>query len=293
MLLLLLLGSICTSHAAAEPLDSEQQIDFDESILPLISDRCFQCHGPDEAARESGLRLDTREGAFAAGDSGELAIVPGNLTDSAIYHRITSDDPDLVMPPPESGLSLQAEEKDLLRSWIEQGANWKQHWAFVPPKKPAIPSAHPTWSADQTIDNFIHRKISSTTLTPSPKADKETLIRRATLDLTGLPPTISEIDAFLSDESPDAFSKVIDRLMASSRYGEHMARIWLDAARYADTHGLILIMNVKFGLTEIGSLTPSISTCRLINLRLNRLLVIYYPPQRFPSVSQPASIVAT
>ena len=111
MLLLLLLGSICTSHAAAEPLDSEQQIDFDESILPLISDRCFQCHGPDEAARESGLRLDTREGAFAAGDSGELAIVPGNPTDSAIYQRITSDDPDLVMPPPESGLSLQAEEK--------------------------------------------------------------------------------------------------------------------------------------------------------------------------------------
>lgn len=240
MLLLLLLGSICTSHAAAEPLDSEQQIDFDESILPLISDRCFQCHGPDEAARESGLRLDTREGAFAAGDSGELAIVPGNPTDSAIYQRITSDDPDLVMPPPESGLSLQAEEKDLLRSWIEQGANWKQHWAFVPPKKPAIPSAHPTWSADQTIDNFIHRKMSSTTLTPSPKADKETLIRRATLDLTGLPPTIGEIDAFLSDDSPDAFSKVIDRLMASSRYGEHMARIWLDSARYADTHGLHL-----------------------------------------------------
>lgn len=218
----------------------ESSVDFDEDILPLLSDRCFQCHGPDEAARESGLRLDTNEGAFGAGDSGEAAIVPGDTSASTLYQRIVSDDQDLLMPPPESGLRLQPEEREKLRAWIAQGADWKQHWAFIKPTKPSLPETPSELKANQPIDRFILHQVVQANLAPNPTADKETLIRRATLDLTGLPPTINEIDEFLADQSPNAYEKVIDRLLKSPRYGEHMGRIWLDAARYADTHGLHL-----------------------------------------------------
>ncbi|MCH1497304.1 MAG: PSD1 and planctomycete cytochrome C domain-containing protein [Rubripirellula sp.] len=218
----------------------ESSVDFDEDILPLLSDRCFQCHGPDEAARESGLRLDTKEGAFGAGDSGEAAIVPGDTSASTLYQRIVSDDQDLLMPPPESGLRLQPEEREKLRAWIAQGADWKQHWAFIKPTKPSLPETPSELKANQPIDRFILHQVVQANLAPNPTADKETLIRRATLDLTGLPPTINEIDEFLADQSPNAYEKVIDRLLKSPRYGEHMGRIWLDAARYADTHGLHL-----------------------------------------------------
>ena len=220
--------------------ETESPVDFDKDILPLLSDRCFQCHGPDEAARESGLRLDTKEGAFGAGDSGEAAIVPGDTSASTLYQRIVSDDQDLLMPPPESGLRLLPEEREKLRAWIDQGADWKQHWAFIKPIKPSLPETPSEMKADQPIDRFILRKVVQAKLAPNPTADKETLIRRATLDLTGLPPTINEIDEFLADQSSNAYEKVIDRLLKSPRYGEHMGRIWLDAARYADTHGLHL-----------------------------------------------------
>lgn len=220
--------------------ETESPVDFDKDILPLLSDRCFQCHGPDEAARESGLRLDTKEGAFGAGDSGEAAIIPGDTSASTLYQRIVSDDQDLLMPPPESGLRLLPEEREKLRAWIDQGADWKQHWAFIKPIKPSLPETPPEMKADQPIDRFILRKVVQANLAPNPTADKETLIRRATLDLTGLPPTINEIDEFLADQSSNAYEKVIDRLLKSPRYGEHMGRIWLDAARYADTHGLHL-----------------------------------------------------
>lgn len=218
----------------------DSSIDFDRDILPLLSDRCFQCHGPDEAARESGLRLDTQEGAFGAGDSGEPAIVAGDSSASTLYHRIFSSDADLLMPPPESGLQLLPDEREKLKAWIDQGANWKQHWAFVTPSKPTVPAAPEGFNASLPIDRFILRQVVQSNLAPNPPADKETLIRRVTLDLTGLPPTISEIDDFLADQSPEAYEKVIDRLLKSPRYGEHMGRIWLDAARYADTHGLHL-----------------------------------------------------
>ena len=215
-------------------------VDFDQQILPLLSDRCFKCHGPDESTRESGLRLDTEEGAFSVPDSGDAAIIPGDVKSSSLYDRITSNDASLRMPPPESGLNLSAEEKELLRAWIEQGANWKQHWSFLPPVEQPIPDATADWNSDHPVDRFIHREISNSGLRPQPRADKETLLRRVTLDLTGLPPTVEEIEAFLADESPEAYASVIDRLFKSPRYGEHMGRIWLDAARYADTHGLHL-----------------------------------------------------
>ncbi len=216
------------------------QIEFGRDILPILSDRCFQCHGPDEAKRESNLRLDLREDAFAEPDSGEVAIVPGDSGKSPLIHRITSDDADLVMPPPDSGLALSDEEIKKLQRWIDEGAAWEQHWAFVPPEPPVVPEAVENWTARNTIDRFIQQQVKQAGLQPQPEADKETLIRRVTLDLTGLPPTIEEIDAFLADDSPSAYERVVDRLLKSPRYGEHMGRIWLDAARYADTHGLHL-----------------------------------------------------
>lgn len=236
----LILITLSHEQASGSTKETVGQIDFDRDVLPLLSDRCFKCHGPDESTRESGLRLDTREGAFSPADSGELPVVAGDASISTVIHRITSEDVDLKMPPPDSGLEISPEEREVLRAWIEQGANWKQHWAFVPPQKPTVPGAIEGWSPQQPIDHFIHRKISQSNLQPSQLASKENLLRRVTLDLTGLPPTISEMDDFLKDQSPDAYEKVIDRLMKSPRYGEQMGRLWLDAARYADTHGLHL-----------------------------------------------------
>ena len=232
--------SLNAGNAFAQTRQVEERIDFDQHILPLLSDRCFKCHGPDESTRESGLRFDTQEGAFAVADSGELAIVAGDASKSLLIQRIMTEDVDLQMPPPESGLHLSESERETLRDWIDQGANWKQHWAFSAPQKPKVPDPAKDWKADQPIDRFIQRKIAGTNLAPSKQANKETLIRRLTLDLTGLPPTVREIDAFLADETPEAYEKVIDRLMQSPRYGEQMGRLWLDAARYADTHGLHL-----------------------------------------------------
>ncbi len=215
-------------------------VDFSREILPVLSENCFQCHGPDEANREAGLRLDQEEGAFAEADSGERAIVAGDVDNSALILRITSDDPDLVMPPPDSGKNLTASQIAGITEWIAAGAKWSGHWSFQKPVQPALPRAAPKWRVNNPIDLFIHRRLTETGLAPALRADRETLIRRVTLDLTGLPPTIEEVDAFLGDDSPAAYEKLIDRLLESTAYGEHMTRIWLDAARYADTHGLHL-----------------------------------------------------
>lgn len=215
-------------------------VDFSRDILPLLSDRCFKCHGPDEANREAGLRLDRNESATAKLDSGARAVVPGKSGESEIFHRITSEDPELRMPPADSGKSLNQKEIDLLKQWLDSGAEWSDHWAFKPPKKQVPPAAVKEWKTNNTIDHFIHAGLKRVGLSPEDRASKETLIRRVTLDLTGLPPMIADVDAFLADESDNAFEKVVDRLLASAKYGEHMARIWLDAARYGDTHGLHL-----------------------------------------------------
>jgi mono/diheme cytochrome c family protein len=218
------------------PSDDAAKIDFNRQIRPILSENCFACHGPDEKARKAGLRLDTREGAFAALESGEHALVADSPDDSALLFRIEEQDETVVMPPPSSKKALTADQKALLRRWVEQGAEWSEHWAFTAPKRPDIPES----SIANPIDAFIRARLSSKGLTPNPEADKTTLIRRATLDLTGLPPTLEEIDTFLADTSPDAYEKLIDRLLQSPHYGEHMARFWLDAARYGDTHGLHL-----------------------------------------------------
>jgi hypothetical protein len=201
-----------------------------------LSDNCFQCHGPDKAKRKAKLRLDTEEGAFADRD-GYQAIVPGNPGKSEVIRRITSEDDSERMPPAASARKLTGRQIELIRRWIEQGAKWQKHWAFLPPGRPIPPTLKNRAWPRNPIDIFVLQRLEREGLAPSPEADRTTLIRRVTLDLTGLPPTPGEMDAFLTDHSPNAYEKVIDRLLQSPRYGERMAIRWLDAARYADTNG--------------------------------------------------------
>lgn len=228
--------TVCPTHAE----DSQQQVDFSRDILPLLSENCFQCHGPDEGTREAGLRLDQRDGILAEADSGVVAVVPESADKSELVKRILSDDPDLLMPPPESGKKLSAADIERIKRWVNTGAKWSVHWAYEKPKPIKLPNPTEAWKHNNPIDLFIHEGLKKSGLPPSAQASKETLIRRATFDLTGLPPTIAELDHFLADDSPNAFEAVLDRVMESPAYAEHMTRIWLDAARYADTHGLHL-----------------------------------------------------
>lgn len=217
-----------------------EKVSYNFHVKPILSDRCFACHGPDEEKREAGLRLDVAEAAFAElpENAGKHAITAGDLSDSELYHRIISHDPEAQMPPPASNLSLSAEEKALLVRWIEQGAKYEPHWAFIPPQETAVPETNASWVKND-IDPFVLKTLQEKGLSPSAAADKETLIRRLSFDLTGLPPTLEEIDAFVADTSPDAYEKLVDRLLASPAYGERMAAHWLDVARYADSDGYL------------------------------------------------------
>ena len=231
-LLVLVAFASCLPARAA---DATQKIDFNSQIRPLLSDRCWTCHGPDENTRKAKLRLDTKDGAISS-KNGEHIINPGDPASSAVFQRITSTDPDEKMPPPDSNLSLSAGEIELIRRWIEQGANWETHWAFTPPREVQPPRME-TKRAGNDIDRFILARLEKEGLAPAPEATSEKLIRRVTFDLTGLPPTPEEIDAFLKDTSAGAYEKVVDRLLNSPAYGERMAIDWLDLARYSDTHG--------------------------------------------------------
>ena len=230
----------CDSGKPPKILLAEQQlpdkVDFNFHVKPILADRCFACHGPDEANREAGLRLDDSAAAFAElpESPGKYAIIPGKLARSEVFHRILSENPDMVMPPPDSKLSLSEEEKAVLIRWIEQGAEYKPHWAFMPIEAKDLSSdeQHP-------IDHFIRKQLEQQHLESSPKASKEVLIRRLSFDLTGLPPSLEEIDAFVADESPYAYEKLADRLLSSPNYGERMAAHWLDVARYADSDGYL------------------------------------------------------
>jgi mono/diheme cytochrome c family protein len=219
----------------------EPGIDFSRHIRPILSENCFACHGPDAAKRKAGLRLDTKEGAFAALRSGGRALVPGKPEESELIVRVSSPEPGEIMPPAKSGKHLKPEQIALLKRWVQEGAAWSEHWAFVSAKRQAVPEIrNPKSEIRNPIDAFIRARLEMKGLEPSPEADRVTLLRRVTLDLTGLPPTPVEVDAFLADQSADPYEKVVDRLLESSRSGEHMTRFWLDAARYGDTHGLHL-----------------------------------------------------
>ena len=212
-------------------------VDFNQEVRPILSDRCFGCHGPDANKRKAGLRLDTAEGAYAALKSGDRAIVPGDLAASAMAQRIDSHDPDEVMPPPSLKRPLTDGERGILRRWIEGGAEYRKHWAFVAPERPAEPALRErSWVRDP-LDAFVLMRLEEEQLAPEPEADRAMLLRRVSLALTGLPPTPEEIDAFVADQAPDAYERRVDALLASPRAAEHRATAWLDLARFADTFG--------------------------------------------------------
>ncbi len=223
----------------ALPLCAEEKLSFNEHIRPILSDNCFACHGVDAAHRKGKLRLDTAEGATAE-RNGLRAIVPGEVEKSELWQRIVSQDEEEVMPPPDSHKTpLKPQQRALLKRWIEEGAVYQNHWAYERVARPALPSAA-GGAGDHPVDRFIGAKLASRKLALAPEAAREVLLRRVTLDLTGLPPPTAELDAFLADTKPGAYERAVDRLLASPRYGEHFGRYWLDAVRYADTHGLHL-----------------------------------------------------
>ncbi|HEX4415582.1 MAG TPA: DUF1553 domain-containing protein [Lacipirellulaceae bacterium] len=224
---------LCARLAPAE----EAKVGYRHDILPILSDRCFKCHGPDSASRKAGLRLDRPDAAVSELDSGAKAIVPGKPADSELIHRIMSKDSDEMMPPPDSEKVLSDAERTLLQRWIEQGAKYEKHWAFVAPVRPDVPSVKRSDLVQNPIDNFVIARLEVEGTEPAPRATKERLIRRLYFDLIGLPPSIPEIDAFLADDAPDAYERIVDRLLNSPHYGERMATDWLDGARFADSNG--------------------------------------------------------
>jgi len=232
----LLLCCVLVAPVAAD----DDRIIFNRDIRPILSNACFACHGPSESNRQAELRFDIGRRAFKKLESGEHAIVPGDLEKSQIYQRLITDDPDEVMPPADAEKQLTKAQIELIKRWIEQGAEWQEHWSFITPTRPVEPETQTSDWSHNAIDRFVLAKLEAEGLAPSRRANKETLIRRVTLDLTGLPPTPKQIDAFLADDSAEAYETVVKRLIQSPRYGEHMARYWLDVARYGDTHGLHL-----------------------------------------------------
>ena len=214
-------------------------VDFNFDVKPILSDKCYTCHGPDDKARKANLRLDIESGFYKSleDNPNHYVINKNNPEKSEILNRINSENASYVMPPPESNLKLSAREKEVLKKWVDQGGNWEPHWAYTKPKLPNIPEIDIENWASNEIDYFIAKKLKSVGMTPSEKEEKEILIRRAYFDLIGLPPTIQEIDEFVSDNSNNAYEKVIDKLLESKSYGERMAAIWMDLSRYGDSHG--------------------------------------------------------
>jgi hypothetical protein len=227
-------GEVCLADQPQRPLS------FNRDVRPVLADKCFACHGLDAKKRKGGLRLDTLEGAYGRGESGEVAVVPGRPDQSEVWKRVNTLDLEDVMPPSKAHKVLTAGEKEKLRRWIENGALYQRHWAFEAPVKPTVPPSPDGPGSGNAVDAFLLQRLREEGLTYSQPASKETLVRRVTLALTGVPPSLQEVDAFLADSAPDAYERWVDRLLGSQRYGEQMARHWLDVARYGDTHGLHL-----------------------------------------------------
>ncbi|HLX44616.1 MAG TPA: DUF1549 domain-containing protein, partial [Bryobacteraceae bacterium] len=223
----------CLAGVTARAQTATPSVNFDRQIRSIFSDRCFACHGPDEKQRMAKLRLDVKDG----GAFEHQLVVPGDSKQSALFQRISSDKPGIRMPPASAGNPLTSAQIELIGKWIDQGARWENHWAYVAPVRPDVPQVSGAAWVRNPIDAFVLARLDREALKPSAEADKSTLIRRVTLDLTGLPPTVAELNAFTADKSPDAYEKLVDRLLHSPRYGERMAMQWLDLARYADTHG--------------------------------------------------------
>ena len=234
LVVIVFLLALFSSPPAAE---AAKTVDFQRDVRPILSDKCFQCHGPDEATRMAGLRMDTREGAFTQRENG-AAIVAGDFEKSLLYKRVKHSNEMLRMPPAYSKKELTEEQIDILKRWIAEGASWDQHWSFRPLNRPAEPEVENAAWARNPIDRFVLARLEGEGLSPAPEADRGILARRAALDLTGLPPEPGLVEAFVNDSSDDAYEKYVDRLMESEHWGEHRGRYWLDAARYGDTHGI-------------------------------------------------------
>ncbi|MFV2069420.1 MAG: DUF1553 domain-containing protein [Pirellulales bacterium] len=225
------------NHQSTESSAAAPAPDFRQDVRPILAENCFACHGADEASREADLELDNFDAATRELDSGTTAIVPGHADRSELIERVVTGDPDLRMPPPDDGEPLTDRQVDILRAWIDAGAHYVEHWSYVRPVRPLPPLvAESTWCRN-SIDAFVLAKLEAAGLAPAPAASRERLIRRLSLDVTGLPPTLEEVDAFLHDDRPDAYDRLVDRLLTSPAYGEHWARKWLDLARYADSQG--------------------------------------------------------
>ena len=231
----------CGIHASVDPMKKPTtpvaKIDFTREVRPILASHCFKCHGQDEGARKAKLRLDVREVAIKPAKSDAVAIVPGKPDQSELVNRIYSGDEDDLMPPPGAKNPLTPEDKETLKRWIAEGAEYKPHWAFTAPKQSPLPKVHDRNWPQNDIDHFVLARLEKEGLKPSPRADKFTLVRRLYLDLTGLPPTPAQADAFVNDAAPNAYEKLVDQLLASPHYGERWARRWLDLARYADSNG--------------------------------------------------------
>jgi Protein of unknown function (DUF1553)/Protein of unknown function (DUF1549)/Planctomycete cytochrome C len=232
----MLAGVLAGLHVAIGVPAGGQTVDFNRDIRPILADNCYQCHGPDAGRRKARLRLDTKEGIFSRRD-GDPPVVPGKPEASELYRRIVSKDPSERMPDPKSGKSLAARQIALIKNWIEQGAQWKGHWAYIKPIRQTPPSVDSSGFVRNAVDRFVLAKILDADFQPSVEADRRTLVRRLHLDLLGLPPTLGEVEAFVRDPRPDAYERLVDRLLDSPHYGERMAMFWLDLVRYADSIG--------------------------------------------------------
>jgi hypothetical protein len=230
---LAVLVTLSPCHLVTLSSSAADRPEYNRDVRPILAENCFACHGPDKAALRAGLRLDMREVAIKKG-----AIVPGDAEQSELVARIFSDDASERMPPRKSGKKLTAAQKDTLKRWVAGGAEYQPHWSFIPPRRPAVPAVKNAGWVRNPIDNFIFAALEKHGLQPAPEADRRTLARRLSLDLTGLPPEPAEVEQFVSDTEPDAYERYVDRLLRSPHWGEHRGRFWLDAARYADTNGI-------------------------------------------------------
>ena len=249
---------------------AEPKIDFNRDIRTILSNNCYACHGPDEKERKVDLRLDTAEGAI--GKPGTGSIIPGKPAESELMKRIVSSDSNELMPPPKTGKKLTPREQELIRAWIAQGAPYAKHWSYVPPVRPAVPAAAtaPKGFIQNPIDNFILNRLTQQGMKPLPEAEKTSLIRRVALDLTGLPPTIAELDAYLKDTSANAYEKMVDRYLAKPAFGEHWARMWLDLAHTPIARATPMTRAAPSGPSAITSSKASTQTSHSTHSRRNR-----------------------
>src|SRR5437763_2926749 len=217
----------------AVPVRAAEKLQYNRDIRPILAENCFPCHGPDSAARKAELRLDLRDQAIKA-----AAITPGSPDESGLVERVFATEPGLIMPPRKARKTLTASQKETLKRWVAEGAEYQPHWSFIAPKRPALPAVKNTSWVRTPVDRFILAELEKHGLTPAPEADRRTLARRLSLDLIGLPPAPADVEAFVNDRAPDAYEKYVDKLLASPHWGEHRGRYWLDAARYADSHGI-------------------------------------------------------